>query len=105
MFVAVLFFRESAVPGVVLCRKRCCTEKGVEFMQYRVGFEVRKLSNLVKKRIDHLSEETGLTGFQGYLMSYLVKEGGKLEEPTDYITIGIFFSGMWRSIWRFPGLP
>lgn len=77
MFVAILFFRESAVPGVVLCRKRCCTEKGVEFMQYRVGFEVRKLSNLVKKRIDHLSEETGLTGFQGYLMSYLVKEGGR----------------------------
>lgn len=46
-------------------------------MQYRVGFEVKKLSNLVKKRIDHLSAETGLTGFQGYLMGYLVREGSR----------------------------
>lgn len=46
-------------------------------MQYRVGFEIKKLSNLVKKRIDYLSRESGLTGFQGYLMGYLVKEGGK----------------------------
>lgn len=46
-------------------------------MQYRVGFEIKKLSNLIKKRIDYLSRESGLTGFQGYLMGYLLKEGGK----------------------------
>lgn len=46
-------------------------------MEYRVGFEVKKISNMVKKRIDHLSRESGLTGFQGYLMGYLVREGGR----------------------------
>lgn len=48
-------------------------------MEYRVGFEVKKLSNLVKKRIDHLSRKSGLTGLQGYLMGYLVMEGSKRE--------------------------
>lgn len=46
-------------------------------MEYRVGFEIKKLSNLIKKRIDHLSAESGLTGFQGYLMGYLVMEGSR----------------------------
>lgn len=46
-------------------------------MKYRVGFEVKKISNLIKKRIDSLSRETGLTGFQGYLMGFLIREGSK----------------------------
>ncbi|MDD7390806.1 MAG: MarR family transcriptional regulator [Lachnospiraceae bacterium] len=46
-------------------------------MEYRVGFEIKKLSNLIKKQIDRLSAESGLTGFQGYLMGYLIREGGR----------------------------
>lgn len=43
-------------------------------MEFRVGFQVKSLSNMIKKRIDYLSKETGLTGFQGYLVGYLVRE-------------------------------
>ena len=43
-------------------------------MGFRIGFQVRALSNMIKKRIDHLSRETGLTGFQGYLLGYLIEE-------------------------------
>ncbi|MDY4971346.1 MAG: MarR family transcriptional regulator [Lachnospiraceae bacterium] len=46
-------------------------------MEYRVGFEIKKLSNLIKKQIDRLSAESGLTGFQGYLMGYLIREGAR----------------------------
>ncbi len=43
-------------------------------MEFKVGMYIRTLSNLIKKRIDHLSKETGLTGFQGYLIGYLIAE-------------------------------
>lgn len=43
-------------------------------MEFRIGFQIKSLSNMVKKRIDYLSRETGVTGFQGYLLGYLVEE-------------------------------
>lgn len=46
-------------------------------MEFRVGMYIRTLSNLIKKRIDYLSRESGLTGFQGYLIGYLITETKK----------------------------
>lgn len=52
-------------------------EEGVMRMEPRIGFQIRSLSNMVKKRVDYISRETGVTGFQGFLIGYLVEEGSK----------------------------
>lgn len=46
-------------------------------MEFRVGFHVKTLSNLIKKDIDFFSRKKGITGFQGYLIGYLIREGEK----------------------------
>lgn len=46
-------------------------------MDFPIGFYIRTISNMAKKRIDYLSRETGVTGFQGYLIGYLIQEGSK----------------------------
>lgn len=43
-------------------------------MEFRIGLQIKSLSNMIKKRIDYLSRETGVTGFQGYLLGYLIEE-------------------------------
>ncbi|MDO5410301.1 MAG: MarR family winged helix-turn-helix transcriptional regulator [Lachnospiraceae bacterium] len=46
-------------------------------MSFQIGFQIKTLSNLIKKRIDYLSKDMELTGFQAYLLGYLIRAGSR----------------------------
>ena len=39
-----------------------------------IGIHLKTMSNLIKKKIDFLSKDVELTGFQSYLLGYLIHE-------------------------------
>lgn len=44
---------------------------------YEVGFQIKTLSKMLRQKVDYLSRDSELTGFQGYLMGFLICEGQK----------------------------
>lgn len=46
-------------------------------LDYRVGFHVKTLSKMIWQKVDYAHRDSELTGYQGYLMGFLVCEGRK----------------------------
>lgn len=44
---------------------------------WKFGFQIKSLSNMIKKKIDVLNRDSELTGFQGFLLRYLIMEGSR----------------------------
>ncbi|MCI6733402.1 MAG: MarR family winged helix-turn-helix transcriptional regulator [Lachnospiraceae bacterium] len=44
---------------------------------WKFGFQIKSLSNMIKKKIDVLNRDSELTGFQGFLLRYLIMESSQ----------------------------